>query len=52
LIAYDCSLKNELLASVNDYAANRDGTLLAQRRAVTYSFHNRYQFIIEMSDAE
>src|SRR5262249_13259344 len=52
LIAYDCSLKNELPAASNDGAVYRDETVLARRRAATHPFHNANQSRIEMGIAE
>jgi hypothetical protein len=41
LVAYDCSLKNESPASVNDFTIYRDETSLARLCIATHSFHKR-----------
>jgi hypothetical protein len=41
LVAYDCSLKNESPAPVNNVTVYRDETALARQCVAAHSFHKR-----------
>jgi hypothetical protein len=52
LIAYDCSLENELPAVASDTTINRDERVLARLRAETHTFHKQLSIQYRKGKAE